>query len=144
MKFLPQVTLLSTPSIPIFVDFKILDQDLQQLRYYMRSYEIWGTGVVDQQIFKAVTKTLTQLCDFLYSPSEASRDADSWEVRDGKIKDYRTKGAGRSRSASLVDDQAMSSGKPPSEIFKGQPNKHHQSLCRNMGMVRQPRPVPSE
>ena len=105
----------------------------------MRSYEIWGTGDVDQAIYKRVIKMLTQLCDFIYAPSEESSDADPPDVRDSKIAAYRQVGTPKSARVSTLSilPNGATLSQPPSEVFSGQPNKHHQSLLRNMGMARE-------
>lgn len=82
ISFLPQITLMNTNRLPVFEDFKCLDQDLQQLRYYMRSYELWATDTIDDSIRDKVVKTLNQLCAFIYAPD----DNESLECDDDSVR----------------------------------------------------------
>jgi hypothetical protein len=148
--FLPKLTLLSSPRIPVFDDFSMLDQELQELRYFMRSYEVWGvhtdTSAMDPNIFQRVESTLQQLVDFIYSESDVSQAVIPDDERERVIKGYtETKeaevnskvrgGTGKRASAS---DMSMGSAFPPSVAFAARtPNKHHQNLLRNMGMARE-------
>ena len=148
--FLPKLTLLNTPRVPVFNDFKMLDQELQELRYYMRSYQVWGvqssTSPMDPVIFHRVEITLKQLVDFIYSESDTSSTPIPSDERDRIIAGYTedkskkvealTKvGTGKRASAS---DMNMGQHFPPSITYQSRTaNKHHQSLLRNMGMARE-------
>jgi len=126
--FLPQVTLLDSPNIPVFGTFALLDQDLQQLRYYMRSYSVWAvhseTSPMDKSIFDSAERILTKLTEFILSTSAAASPlgAQAPNHFDGVVE-------------LAIDPKSMT---PPSEFFRGrESNTLYQNVMRNMGMARE-------
>jgi len=127
--FLPQVTLLESPNIPVFGTFALLDQDLQQLRYYMRSYSVWavhsGTSPMDKSVFDSAERILTKLTEFILSTSAAASPlgAQAPNNFDDVVE------------SAAVDSKSLI---PPSEFFHGrESNFLYQNVLRNMGMARE-------
>jgi len=147
LNFLPKVTLLNTSKLPIFSDFKVLDQEIQQLRFHMRSYDVWGvhstSSPIDDNTFNSVQRALVNLVNFLYSetidPEEEKEERkDSQKNRVVEFRENEDKLQRRlSQSGYVTSD---SKDKPPSLVYaeeKRVPNKQFQNLMRNMGMARE-------
>ena len=154
--FLPKVTLLQTPKLPLFEDFKMLDQELQQLRYFIRSYEVWGVrtkkGALDKRTYFKTRRMLDKLQAFLYAGTEVEVVAPSDEQRRRSIKGYiaqENRAINDMESSNNIpakpnnktseDIEALADNAPSRIILrKGlKPNKLHQALLRNMGMARE-------
>jgi len=83
--YFPQVSLLIDQNLPVFGTFRRLDLDLQHLRYYIRSYNIWGVETkasgMDEEIRKRTNIILNKLLRFIYSPSSNKEEADAETVQ---------------------------------------------------------------
>jgi len=144
LQFLPKVTILNTSKLPVFTDFSILDQEIQQLRFHMKSYDVWGVAGVnspmDETTYLSVKKALTNLVDFIYSESLAVEDdkKERENSRERRIVGYREiEMRGVSNTGEKTSDMH---NKAPSVVFaqeKRVPNKQYQDLMRNMGMARE-------
>ncbi|GMI00699.1 hypothetical protein TrST_g8820 [Triparma strigata] len=153
--FLPKVTLLPSHRLPVFTDFKMLDQDLQQLRYFIRSYEVWGvrskSSGLDQETYLRVCLTLDNLYNFVYADSETNHSPCTDEERDRDTRQYlakcnrailereKDKVPNRPDASSPADLLRLSKLAPSKIRARKQlvPNKLHQALLRNMGMARE-------
>ena len=109
---LSDVLVLRTNSIPVFVTLENLDSKIQDLRYWIRSYDVWGVqkspeNGIDVSIYEKIIKVFDMLDAFIFS----------------------------------VDDNVASMkynrDKLPSEVASLRPpNKKFQLLLRNMGLFR--------
>jgi len=138
INFLPKVTLIPTNKIPIFDDFALLDQELQQLRYYMRSYSVWGVSTaasgMDDAVFWRVSNSLTKIVDFLYAPSLAAEE-ESDLTREARVSSFRE--AEERAFAKRTPMPMIGFGSPPSFASRGAPNGDHQNILRNLGVARE-------
>jgi hypothetical protein len=72
-KLLPTLTILEDSRIPIFEDYSCLLESLQQLQYYIRSYDVWAVeslaSPMDLRSYNHTCYLLNKLLVFIYAPS---------------------------------------------------------------------------
>ncbi|GMI17805.1 hypothetical protein TrLO_g6323 [Triparma laevis f. longispina] len=145
ISFFPQVTLLASTTLSVFETFDRLELDFQQLRYYVRSYEVWGVhsmaSPMDIKIFTHTKEILNKLVRFIYAKSDEIEEAETPKQKGSgkKLTTYITaiKPLFRNRAESAVTDDVIFNLKdklPPSTVLKKKPNPLHQDILRNLGI----------
>ena len=95
-KLLPTLTILEDSRIPIFEDYSCLLESLQQLDYYMRSYDVWAVesqaSPMDLRSYNHTCYLLNKLLVFIYAPSYGKQafggGGESSEKRIARIEKY--------------------------------------------------------